>query len=72
MSNSTCPNQNLNVKHVATLFEEVQQRYVKKLLSIDEKQITTEERHKVNKKDKINARYLLPFGDLISVKSNLT
>jgi len=49
MSNSTCPHQNLNVKHVATLFEEVQTRYVNKLISIDEKHITIDERHKVNK-----------------------
>jgi len=49
MSNSTCPNQNLNVKHVANLFEEVQKRYVNKLISIDEKHITIDERHKVNK-----------------------
>ena len=47
MSNATCSNQNLNVKHVATLFEEVQNRYVKKLTSIDEKHITADERHKV-------------------------
>jgi hypothetical protein len=47
MSNSTCPQPNLNVKHVATLFEEVQNRYVNKLLSIDEKHITIDERHKV-------------------------
>lgn len=48
MSNTTCPKQNLNVKHVVTLFEEVQNRYVNKLLSIDEKHITADERHKVN------------------------
>ena len=47
MSNSACSQQNLNVKHVATLFEEVQNRYVKKLSSIDEKHITADERHKV-------------------------
>ncbi|CAF4627601.1 unnamed protein product [Rotaria sp. Silwood1] len=46
MSNTTCSNQNLNVKHVATLFEEVQNRYIKKLTTIDEKHITTDERHK--------------------------
>ncbi|CAF0922423.1 unnamed protein product [Adineta ricciae] len=46
MSNTTCTNQNLNVKHVATLFEEVQSRYVKKLTSIDEKHITADDRHK--------------------------
>jgi len=49
MNNSTCSHQNLNVKHVATLFEEVQNRYVNKLISIDEKHITIDERHKVNK-----------------------
>jgi hypothetical protein len=49
MNNSTCPHQNLNVKHVSTLFEEVQNRYVNKLISIDEKHITIDERHKVNK-----------------------
>ena len=48
MSNTTCPKQNLNVKHVVTLFEEVQNRYVNKLLSIDGKHITIDERHKVN------------------------
>ncbi|CAF0728780.1 unnamed protein product [Adineta steineri] len=46
MSNTTCTNQNLNVKHVATLFEEVQNRYVKKLTSIDEKHIAVDDRHK--------------------------
>jgi hypothetical protein len=49
MSNSTCPNQNLNVKHVATLYEEVQTRYVNKLISIDQKTINIDERQKVNK-----------------------
>jgi hypothetical protein len=49
MSNSTCPEENLKVKHVVTLFEEVQNRYVNKLLSINEKQITIDERLKVNK-----------------------
>jgi len=49
MSNSTCPQQNLKVKHVVNLFEEVQNRYVNKLLSINEKHITIDERHKVNK-----------------------
>jgi hypothetical protein len=47
MSNITSSNQNLNVKHVATLFEEVQNRYVKKLTSIDDKHINSDERHKV-------------------------
>ena len=47
MSNATSSNQNLNVKHVATLFEEVQHRYVKKLTAIDERNLTAEERHKV-------------------------
>ncbi|CAF0725433.1 unnamed protein product [Rotaria sordida] len=46
MSNTTCSNQNLNVKHVATLFEEVQNRYIKKLTTIDEKHILADERHK--------------------------
>ncbi|CAM2700904.1 unnamed protein product [Rotaria socialis] len=46
MSNTTCSNQNLNVKHVATLFEEVQNRYIKKLTTIDEKHINGDERHK--------------------------
>ena len=49
MSNSTCPHQNLNVKHVVTLFEEVQNRYVNKLRSIDDKHTSSDERHKVNK-----------------------
>jgi hypothetical protein len=49
MSQSTCPEQNLKVKHVVNLFEEVQNRYVNKLLSINEKHITIDERHKVNK-----------------------
>ena len=48
MSTSTCSKSNVNVKHVATLFEEVQNRYVKKLTTIDEKQFTGEERHKVS------------------------
>jgi hypothetical protein len=48
MSNTACSQQNLNVKHVATLFEEVQNRYVSKLTSIDEKHIAADERHKVN------------------------
>lgn len=48
MSNTACSKQNLNVKHVVTLFEEVQNRYVNKLLSIDERHITVDERHKVN------------------------
>lgn len=47
MSSTNCSNQNLNVKHVATLFEEVQNRYIKKLSTIDEKQINGDERHKV-------------------------
>ena len=47
MSNAISSNQHLNVKHVATLFEEVQHRYVKKLTSIDERSISTDERHKV-------------------------
>lgn len=47
-NNTTCSKSNINVKHVATLFEEVQNRYVKKLTAIDEKQLTGEERHKVN------------------------
>ncbi|CAF2469453.1 unnamed protein product [Rotaria sp. Silwood2] len=46
MSNTTCSSQNLNVKHVATLFEEVQNRYIKKLTTIDEKHLPTDERHK--------------------------
>jgi hypothetical protein len=50
MSNTTCPKQlNLNVKHVVTLFEEVQNRYVNKLISIDDKHISIDERHKVNR-----------------------
>jgi hypothetical protein len=49
MSNSTCPQQNLKVKHVVNLFEEVQNRYVNKLRSIDDKHISIDERHKVNK-----------------------
>lgn len=49
MSNATCSQQNLNVKHVATLFEEVQNRYVNKLISIDEKFVSPDERHKVKK-----------------------
>ena len=49
MSNATCSQQNLNVKHVATLFEEVQNRYVNKLISIDEKHLSPDERHKVKK-----------------------
>jgi hypothetical protein len=49
MSNSTCPKPNLSVKHVVTLFEEVQNRYINKLISIDEKHISIDERHKVNK-----------------------
>jgi hypothetical protein len=48
MSNTKCSNQNLNVKHVATLFEEVQNRYLKKLTNIDEKNLPGDERHKVN------------------------
>lgn len=48
MSNLTCPNENLNVKHITNLFEEVQNRYVNKLISIDEKNISIEEKHKVN------------------------
>ena len=47
MSSAACSHQNLNVKHVATLFEEVQTRYVNKLTSIDEKHIGPDERHKV-------------------------
>lgn len=47
MSNATSSNQHLNVKHVATLFDEVQHRYAKKLTSIDERNISTDERHKV-------------------------
>jgi hypothetical protein len=47
MSNTTCSSRNLNVKHVATLFEEVQNRYIKKLTNIDEKNHTIDERHKV-------------------------
>jgi len=59
MSNSTCPQQNLKVKHVVNLFEEVQNRYVNKLLSINEKHITSDERHKVNKL--INSLYMENF-----------
>jgi hypothetical protein len=47
MSNTACSNKNLNVNHVATLFEEVQNRYIKKLTNIDEKILTSDERHKV-------------------------
>jgi hypothetical protein len=47
MSNQTSSNENLNVKHVATLFDEVQNRYMKKLISIDERNLTGDERHKV-------------------------
>lgn len=47
MSDAACSKENLNVKHVATLFEEVQNRYVKKLTTIDEKHITSDDRHKV-------------------------
>jgi hypothetical protein len=47
MSNLTSSNENLNVKHVATLFDEVQNRYVKKLTSIDERSLSNDERHKV-------------------------
>ena len=47
MNSVTNSNQNVNVKHVATLFEEVQSRYVQKLTNIDEKHITLDERHKV-------------------------
>lgn len=48
MSNLACSNQNVNVKHVATLFDEVQNRYVKKLTTIDEKNLPADERHKVS------------------------
>jgi hypothetical protein len=48
MNNITSSNQNLNVKHVATLFDEVQNRYLKKLTSIDERNFTGDERHKVD------------------------
>ncbi|CAF0917736.1 unnamed protein product [Didymodactylos carnosus] len=48
MTNSSCNGSacSLNVKHVATLFEEVQNRYVTKLASIDEKNIQIDERYK--------------------------
>ncbi|CAF3693774.1 unnamed protein product [Adineta steineri] len=39
-------NDNVKVKHVVTLFEEVQNRYVNKLLSINEKHLTSDERYK--------------------------
>ena len=47
MTNTVCAQQNLNVKHVATLFDEVQNRYDNKLTSIDDKHIATDDRHKV-------------------------
>ena len=65
MSNTTCPKPNLNVKHVVTLFEEVQNRYVNKLSSIDEKHITNDERHKVNI-PKIFLEYRMNFEHLLS------
>ncbi|UJR13437.1 hypothetical protein I4U23_000451 [Adineta vaga] len=47
MSNSICSHDNPKVKHIVTLFEEVQNRYVNKLLSINDKHIiTNEERYK--------------------------
>jgi len=68
MTNTTCTDQNLNVKHVATLFEEVQNRYVKKLTSIDEKHIAVDERHKVY--DLSVIKCILIFFSLIICKTN--
>jgi hypothetical protein len=70
MTNTTCTDQNLNVKHVATLFEEVQNRYVKKLTSIDEKHIAVDERHKVY--DLSVIKYILVSFSLIIRKTKKT
>ena len=48
MSNLIRSHENVKVKQIVTLFEEVQNRYVNKLLSINVKHITSEERYKVN------------------------
>ncbi|CAF3998090.1 unnamed protein product, partial [Rotaria sordida] len=51
MTNTINSHQNLNVKNITSLFEEVQNRYINKLISIDEKKITTNERNKYNHDD---------------------
>lgn len=70
MSNATSSNQHLNVKHVATLFEEVQHRYVKKLSSIDERTISTDERHKVGEfpKSMINERFKGERNEIVLIR----
>ena len=62
MSNSTTLNDNVNVKQVATLFEEVQGRYLSKLLSIDQKHLPQDERYKVERMESTKASISLSLS----------